>query len=405
MKISGLITEYNPFHLGHKFHFENCKKNTNSEGIICVMSGNFVQRGIPALTDKWSRAQMALNAGIDLVIELPTLYAVSSAEHFAFGAISLLNKLNIVDNVYFGSEIGSIDLIKLVANILSDEPIEFKELLKENLAIGLPFPKARAKSLEIYIHKYTNTNIDTSNLEDFLTSSNNILGIEYCKSINRLKSTIVPLTLKREGSNYNDASITENIFASATAIRANIFANNNLDSIKKFLPEVSYNILAEKKYFAAPSSMFNYIKYQLTVYPSVLSHIQDASEGLDNKILNELKNASSYDDLINRCKSKRYTHTRISRILCHIFLGINEELYSCIKTPPNYLRVLALNQTGAKILKEIRKNSTIEIITKVPRKSTDLLLNLDIKATNLYSLLNPSIKLNSDYLISPTIKK
>ncbi|MGL5575722.1 MAG: nucleotidyltransferase [Sarcina sp.] len=405
MKISGLITEYNPFHLGHKFHFENCKKNTNSEGIICVMSGNFVQRGIPALTDKWSRAQMALNAGIDLVIELPTLYAVSSAEHFAFGAISLLNKLNIVDNVYFGSEIGSIDLIKLVANILSDEPIEFKELLKENLAIGLPFPKARAKSLEIYIHKYTNTNIDTSNLEDFLTSSNNILGIEYCKSINRLKSTIVPLTLKREGSNYNDASITENIFASATAIRANIFANNNLDSIKKFLPEVSYNILAEKKYFAAPSSMFNYIKYQLTVYPSVLSHIQDASEGLDNKILNELKNASSYDDLINRCKSKRYTHTRISRILCHIFLGINEELYSCIKTPPNYLRVLALNQTGAKILKEIKKNSTIEIITKVPRKSTDLLLNLDIKATNLYSLLNPSIKLNSDYLISPTIKK
>lgn len=405
MKISGLITEYNPFHLGHKFHFENCKKNTSADATICVMSGNFVQRGMPALTDKWSRAKMALDSGVDLVVELPTLYAVSSAEHFAFGAISLLNSLNIIDNVYFGSEAGSIELIKLIANILANEPLEFKKLLKENLSLGLPFPKARAKSLASYILEYSKTTIDISDLDKFLNSSNNILGIEYCKSINRLKSNINPLTLKREGSNYNDTSMTKHPFASATAIRTNIFANNSLDSIKKFLPEVSYNILSEQKYFADPSSMFNYIKYQLMLYPSVISQIADASEGLDNKILNELRIATSYDDLINRCKSKRYTHTRISRILCHVFLGIDKELYSLIKTPPTYLRVLALNQNGAKILKEIKKNSDIKIITKVPQKITDPLLNLDIKATNLYSLLNPSIKENSDYLLSPIIKK
>ncbi|MGL4655104.1 MAG: nucleotidyltransferase [Sarcina sp.] len=405
MKISGLITEYNPFHLGHNFHLENCKKDTNADAIICVMSGNFVQRGIPALTDKWSRAKMALDAGIDLVVELPTLYAVSSAEHFAFGAISLLNNLNVIDNVYFGSEAGSVELITLVANILANEPKIFRELLKENLSKGLPFPKARAKSLETYIVNYEKTELDISNLEVFLNSSNNILGIEYCKSITRLKSSIKPLTLKREGSSYNDTSTSDHLFASATAIRTNIFANENLDSIKKFLPESSYNILTAKKNFADPSSMFNYIKYQLMLYPSILRDIEDASEGLDNKILNELKVAKDYNDLITRCKSKRYTHTRISRILCHIFLGIDRELYKFIKTPPTYLRVLALNQTGAKILKEIKKNSDIEIITKLPKKISNPLLEFDIKATNLYSLLNNDLKEYSDYFISPIIKK
>ena len=405
MKICGLITEYNPFHLGHKFHFENCKKNTTCDATICIMSGNFVQRGIPAITDKWSRAKMALDSGIDLVVELPTLFAVSSAEHFAFGAISLLDKINVVDNIYFGSEAGSVELIELVANILANEPLEFKELLRENLSLGLPFPKARSKSLETFICNYVHTGIDISNLDEFLNSSNNILGIEYCKSLARLNSKIKPLTLKREGSNYNDTSTTDNIFASATAIRTSIFESNNLDSIRKLLPKYSYNILASKKNFVSPSAMFNYIKYQLMLYPNVITNITDASEGLDNKILNEIKLATSYDDLINRCKSKRYTLTRISRILCHIFLSIDSQLYSLIKTPPTYLRVLALNKKGAQILKEIKKNSDIEIITKVPRNISNPLLKLDIKATNLYSLLNPDLKENSDYLLSPIVKK
>ncbi|WP_297519445.1 nucleotidyltransferase [uncultured Clostridium sp.] len=405
MKISGIITEYNPFHSGHKFHLNNCKNDTKSDAVICIMSGNFVQRGIPAITDKWSRAQMAIDSGVDLVIELPTLYAVSSAEHFAFGAISLLDSINVVDNIYFGSEAGSVELIMLVAKILAFEPLEFKNSLKDSLSLGLPFPKARAKSLDTYIRKYSNANIDISNLETFLNSSNNILGIEYCKNILRLNSKIKPLTLKREGSNYNDIKTRENSFASATAIRTSILSTQNLNSIKEFLPISTFNILNTKNNFTNPSSMFNYIRYQLMLYPSIITQIPDASEGLDNKILNEIKQAENYEDLLNRCKSKRYTHTRISRILCHVFLGIDKVLYDMLKERPNYIRVLALNKKGGKVLKKIKDTSDIEIITKVPRKISNPLLALDVKATNLYSLLNPSLKESSDYLLSPIIKK
>ncbi|MGL4761443.1 MAG: nucleotidyltransferase [Sarcina sp.] len=404
MKISGIVTEYNPFHLGHNFHLENCKIDTSSDAVICVMSGNFVQRGTPALLDKWSRAQMAIDNGVDLVIELPTLYAVSSAEHFAFGAISLLDSINVVDNIYFGSELGSVDLIMLIADILAVEPLEFKILLKDLLALGLPFPKARSKSLQIYILEHKKTNLDISSLESFLNSPNNILGIEYCKNIIRLNSSIKPITLKREGSDYNDTKTKKNSFASATAIRNEIL-HNSVDSIKEFLPKQTYNILKNKQYFTNPASMFNYIRYQLMLYPSIISEIQDASEGLDNKILNEIKVAKNYEDLLLKCKSKRYTHTRISRIICHLFLGIDKVLYDKLKERPNYIRVLALNKTGGKILKSIKNNSEIEIITKVPRKISDPLLALDVRATNLYSLLNPTLKESSDYLLSPIIKK
>ena len=407
MNITGIITEYNPFHLGHEFHLENCRKDTKCDAVICIMSGNFVQRGLPAITDKWSRTKMALEAGIDLVIELPTIYAVSSAEYFAFGAISLLNSLSVVDNIYFGSEAGDTKLIKLIANILNDEPKEFKIFLKESLSLGNPYPKARAYSLKKYISEVLKLNINLENISEFLNSSNNILGIEYCKSLLKLNSPIKTFTLKREGSNYNSKEINKNKFASATAIRESIYTNNSIKATKEFLPGFTYNILNSKNSFSSLESMFNYIKYILTLDPSKLSLISDASEGLDNKILNELKNSNSFEELISRCKSKRYTYTRISRVLCQLFLGFDENLNKLKKSEPSYIRVLGLSETGAKILKEIKNNSNINIniITKVPKKISDPILELDIKATNLYSLLNPDIKINSDYLISPIIKK
>lgn len=405
LNITGIITEYNPFHLGHKFHLKSCKKDTSCDAIVCIMSGNFVQRGIPAITDKWSRAKMALDSGVDLVIELPTLYAVSSAEYFAFAAISILDSLNVIDNIYFGSENGDIELISIVAKILNDEPVEFKDFLKSELENGTPFPKARAKSIERYILDVLNLNIDCIALETFLHSSNNILGIEYCKSLLKLNSNIKPYTLKREGSNYNDKSINKNIFASATAIRESIFNTNSLNSIKEFLPSSSYNILNSKKSFADFELMFNYIKYNLTFSPQNIKCIEDASEGLDNKILKEFKNCNSFNELISKCKSKRYTYTRINRILCQLFLGFSSDLYKYKKNKPDYIRVLGFSETGAKILKDIKKNSSIEIITKVPKEITNPVLNLDIKATNLYSLLNSDLKFASDYLISPIIKK
>ena len=175
MNITGIITEYNPFHNGHKFHLEESKKQTKSDGTICIMSGNFVQRGGPAIIDKWKRTEMALSNGVDLIIELPTFYAVSSAEFFAKGAVSILNSLNIVNNLFFGSEIGDAKALSEIAKVLVSEDERFQNILKENLSLGLTFAKAREKSLIEYLN--------SSEINNIITSSNNILGIEYIKSI------------------------------------------------------------------------------------------------------------------------------------------------------------------------------------------------------------------------------
>ncbi|MGL4742559.1 MAG: nucleotidyltransferase [Sarcina sp.] len=405
MKISSIITEYNPFHYGHKFHLESCKKDTNSDGVICIMSGNFVQRGIPAITDKWSRAQMALEQGVDLVIELPTLFSVSSAEFFAYGAISILDSLKIVDNVYFGAESKDIKSIQLIAEILFNEPKEFKILLKENLNLGLAFPVARANALCSYILTYINSaNITIDELTEILNNSNNILAIEYCKNLLKLNSTIKPISLKRLGSSYNDITPSNKSFSSATAIRHLMYSQQSLQNIKELLPKSSYNILNSQKSLPDINKMFEFIKYMLLSNPELIKNIPDASEGLDNKILKELNFATDYSDLISRCKSKRYTHTRISRILCQVYLSITSDFKPLYNSIPSYIRILGLNKTGAKIIKEIKSNSNIEIITKVPKNNSNPLLALDLKASDLYSLINTNIPLSSDFLKSPIIK-
>ena len=230
MNITGIITEYNPFHLGHELHLKSSKEITNCDGVICVMSGNFVQRGLPALTDKWTRTKMALEAGVDLVVELPTLFATSSAEFFAFGAVSLLN--------CFGSECGDIDLIKKLSEIIINEPPIFKEYLKDYLKEGLPFPKARSEALMKYLDD-NNYKIDFSYLEKVLNSSNNILAIEYCKSLYKLQSSIKPFTIQRLGADYNDEKLSKNEIASASAIRKSIYTSNIEESLD-FMPEYSY---------------------------------------------------------------------------------------------------------------------------------------------------------------------
>ncbi|HHD2751531.1 TPA: nucleotidyltransferase [Clostridium perfringens] len=400
MNITGIITEYNPFHLGHELHLKNSKKITNCDGVICVMSGNFVQRGLPALTDKWTRTKMALEAGVDLVVELPTLFATSSAEFFAFGAVSLLNSLNIVDNLCFGSECGDIDLIKKLSEIIVNEPQEFKEYLKELLKDGLPFPKARSKALMKYLEG-TNFKIDFSYLETVLNSSNNILGIEYCKSLYKLKSSITPFTIKRLGADYNKDELSKNEIASASAIRKSIYTSNIEESLE-FMPAHSYEILKNSS-FSSLDKMFDLVKYAIISNPNILKEIPEASEGIDNKIVQNIGKANSLDELINLCKSKRYSYTRLNRILCHVLLCVDNELLSLRKSPPKYIRILGFNNKGREILKEIKQNSEINIVNKLSKSKPDPLLDFDIKATNIYSLLNPSVKINSDYLNSPII--
>lgn len=400
MNITGIITEYNPFHNGHKFHLEESKKQTKSDGTICIMSGNFVQRGGPAIIDKWKRTEMALSNGVDLIIELPTFYAVSSAEFFAKGAVSILNSLNIVNNLFFGSEIGDAKALSEIAKVLVSEDERFQNILKENLSLGLTFAKAREKSLIEYLNR--------SEINNIITSSNNILGIEYIKAILKLNSSINPVALKREGSNYNDKSLSQT-FSSATSIREVLKNTSNIEDLKNIIPLESYEVfskLQEQDYrFTFEEEMFKYIKYKIQTNCVNFNNLYEVTEGLDNKIIKEISSSNSLHEFILKIKSKRYTYSKISRILTHIYLGLDNDDFKDIANENNlYVRVLGFNKTGREILSLIKANSSIPLITKVPRFTNNPLLKFDLQATACYSLLNDKVNPFNDYLQSPIIK-
>jgi predicted nucleotidyltransferase len=235
MKIVGLVVEYNPFHNGHLYHLNKSKEVTNATHSIAVMSGNFLQRGEPALFDKYTRAQIAVSNGVDLVVELPSLFACQSAEIFSHGAVALLNSLNCIDSICFGSEEGDIDILYQIANILTNEPTEFKDTLKAYLDEGLLFAVARSKALYDYISSNNLLDIPEEKLNTILNSSNNILGIEYIKSLIRLNSNIKPYTITRIKSEYNSEIISSNI-CSATAIRKVLKDYCELSDISNVVP-------------------------------------------------------------------------------------------------------------------------------------------------------------------------
>lgn len=400
MSITGIITEYNPFHNGHLYHLSTAKKVTNCDAIVCIMSGNFVQRGEPAIIDKWKRAEMALLNGVDLIIELPTFYAVSSAEFFAKGAINILDRLGVVNNIFFGSECGDIDLLYKIARILTNEPKDLKLKIKENLKSGITYAKAREKALIDILNE--------DSLNEVLSNSNNILGIEYIKAIIKCNSNINPLTMKREGSKYNDKKLST-IFSSATSIRENIKNGFNLNSLEPYMPSPSLEILkslANNNYpFIFEENMYRYIKYRLLTNCINFNNLFEVKEGIDNKFIKEIYNSSSYEDLILKAKSKRYTYTKISRLLCQLFFSLDNYNFNELLQDDNlYARVLGFNDKGRQILKEMKKKSTIPIITKVPKNIDNKLLQLDIQCTKAYSILNHKVNPLSDYLLSPIIK-
>jgi predicted nucleotidyltransferase len=409
MNIVGIVTEYNPFHNGHKLHLEQTKRLTNADGVICVMSGNFVQRGLPSILDKWTRAQIAVLNGVDLVIELPTVFSVSSAEFFAQGAVDILDQTSVVSSICFGSEVGEIEIIMKVAKILSYESDEFKDLLRNHLSLGKSYVKARSEALLDYFKKYEYLNLNTEEFGNLLNSSNNILGIEYCKSIIKSESSITPITIKRIGSSYNDINLTSN-FSSATSIREQLYKSSSFDELYSYMPDATMQILDEKikssNKLPSNDDFLKYIKYKIATNPNSFSKLPDNMEGLENKFIKEIMKAKSTDELIMLVKSKRYTYTRLSRLICQYFIGFeNYDIQSLRTSKPNYLRVLGLNSVGAQIVKEIKKKSEIKIINKMPKQINNSMLELDLRATNAYSLINPTIPVNADYLISPFVHK
>lgn len=234
-KILGIISEYNPFHLGHLYHLQESKKIVKPDYTVCVMSGNFVERGDTAIIDKWARSEMALKNGIDLVIELPLVYSISSAENFAMGGIKLLNSLNMNTTISFGSECGEINILNEFAKVLIEEPPEYLSILNHELSLGISYPKARERAILMYLN-------DVRKYANILSESNNILGIEYLKAIQKQKAKLSAVTIKRKGSKYNSSNL-DSLLPSATAIRQGIINGENLE---KYMPSTSYKILQDK---------------------------------------------------------------------------------------------------------------------------------------------------------------
>lgn len=379
MRVVGLIAEYNPFHNGHKYHIEKAKEFANADFAVVVMSGNFVQRGTPAIIPKHLRAEAALKSGADLVIELPVCYATGTAEQFSYGAVSLLDKLGCVDAICFGSECGDIEPLKSLAKILCDEPSEYKENLQFNLRSGMSFPLARQKAIQAVC--------DSSHLTELLEQPNNILGIEYLKALYRLKSEIEPLTIQREVSRYHDTKLQEQ-FSSASALRHTI-ENDCFASLYGQIPSDCMSILEDGykvRYPVCANDFSLLLKYKLLNETSVsLIEYADVSEELANRIFNRLNDYVSFEQFCELLKTKEITYTRISRALIHILLGVKKSDYDEIK----YARVLGFRSSSSVLLSELKKSSSIPLLSKLGKNdtlsdSTRNMLDIDVFASNLY---------------------
>lgn len=381
MKIIGIVAEYNPFHNGHNYQIERSREAIGADGVIAVMSGNFVQRGMPAFVDKWTRTKMALESGVNLVIELPVYYATSSAEQFAEGAITLLDATGVVTHLSFGSESDDLDQMDRIASLLVEEPMAYKVSLRDYLSKGLSYPKARALAIEEALEPLgKNNNINQSNM---------ILGIEYLKAIKKIGSNITPFLVKRIGKNYHDEAI-DSPFASATAIRKAYFDSNGKFDFKSQIPESAAKIIGAYK--PQPLNISHFEKELLFILRRAsrisLSEYREVNEGLDYKLKFLSNRITSYDELVNGLKSKRYTQTKIHRMLINILLGIEKKEYNLSEI--GYLRILGFDEIGRKIIHQMKTSATLPLITNVNKVSDHLksnpLLELDIKASDLYAM-------------------
>jgi len=406
MKTLGVIAEYNPFHNGHLYHLNESKKISGAEACVAVMSGNFMQRGDVAVLSKWERAKIAVGCGVDLVLELPFVYACNNAEYFAKGAVQILDGISCVDTISFGSESGNIEKLASVAKILLHETPEFKEAMAESLEKGSSFPKARADAMRATFGEEE---------AEILETPNNILAIEYIKEFMRIDSNILPLTVQRKGQSHNEVLAQD--FASATGIRKSI-EEGNTENIKKHVPKECFEVLEN---LHKTEGSFNEDKDEnlfLLVCGKIFSHseteleeIFSAGEGLGFKMKKAVRNVQTLEDLTMEIKSKRYTRTRIQRLLMHTLFDFKgADFREILDSKMNYARVLAFNEKGASLLKQIKKTEPkIPVITNINKQFRDdsevaKLLHYDILASDIYNLISDKdVRKNSDFVMSPYV--
>lgn len=401
MKVAGVITEYNPFHNGHKYQLEQIKRQTSADYIVVVMSGDFVQRGEPAIIDKYERTRMALLSGADLVLELPSVFATASAEFFAGGGVSVLKNTGIVDTLCYGVESVDHELTKLVAGVLKNPPAEYSTSLARLIQGGMSFPAARSRALcEYFRDTYDSA---SEKLDTFIASPNNILAIEYEKAL--MDCDITGFPIQRVGEGYHSIDSTSE-FSSATAVRGvistlididkhNTITNMQLDNswisakFSQLMPSDCADILVNcilGGHIVFPDDISEMLYYRLlTGKYKGFAQYADCTKELSAKIVKNIYKYESFTQFCNLLKSKNLTYTRISRVLTHILLGIeNDDFNICIDNP--YLRILGFKKSSGELMHLLKKRASTPIITKVADAPYEL-ISKDIFAADLYGRL------------------
>ena len=404
--VVGIIAEYNPFHNGHLYQINKIRQLLgNDASIIACISGGFTQRGELPVLNKWQRAALAVKNGANLVIELPALFATRSAQHFAFGGVSLLHKLNIVDHLAFSSEHPDLSLLTRAAHI--DISVH-RPRLQQLMSQGCSYASATAQ----IIADCTEINID------ILKEPNTILAIEYIKALSKLNSRIIPLSIQRIGAGHNDPNLAGSL-ASGTAIR-NIIEKNEFSLIQNVLPESTYKILMD--YLDKPNNTVGslarlYPALQLKILtqaPQMLNSLCSISEGLEYSLMDAVT-SPSMQDFVEGLTGKRYQQTKITRLILHILLNITKDAAQrADESGSLYVRVLAFDNRGRELLKAIKKTSHVPIITKVTNiinrrdfmnkhfsSPVEEMLYYDLLASELYELCQAKPNIHRDFITSP----
>ncbi len=391
MSTVGIVCEYNPFHKGHEYQIQQARLLTGAEHVICFMSGNFLQRGVPAITDKHTRAEIALRCGVDAVFEIPFVYATSSARDYAYAAVCMMNALDGIDYISFGAECDDMELLRAIAGLTVNEPPQISEAIKKSVSDGISYGSARAAAISEYLRSQKLTGYTSSELDAILASPNNILAVEYIAALIQTGSRIKAVPIKRILSDYNSTD-TDNDICSASAIRE-LLRSGSVESLRRHVPDNCYNILLNvyRKSFPVFDDDLSYLLAARRILSPCTDDIVDMDRDLCNRLA-KLDTNLSFTEAAAALKCRNYTLTHIQRGLLHTITGLRSDDYSCFKENGwiSYIKLLGLNRESGPVLKRMKKASSALIITRSSEiyKNTDStglsMFSYDIKAANAY---------------------
>ena len=399
MSVAGIIAEFDPFHNGHRYLIDTVRRELAPRAVVCVMSGQFTQRGEPAVLDKFTRAELAVKGGADLVVELPVCCAVNAAREFAYGGLRTLGLLDVVTHLCFGSETGDLALLEKAAELALKEDDAFRKALKGQLEAGRPYGTAYARALKAVLGP------EIADFPNF-PASNDILALEYVKQLKQTDFGMEPYAVKRVGEAHKNGEHTE-YYSSGESIRMVLTYEGGPEDLENKVPP--YTLEALEGYHFLPEmedKMMDLLRYTVTeMSPGAIALAPGVSEGLENVIRKEIRKASDYRDLVRRIRSKRYPESRVRRILTQILLGVTRNDLANLLLEPNYVRILAFNETGAELISEAKEKGFARIVVNPGKedwgkKSAPSNLLLDMRASEVYGMLNGQTPYNSSDLVN-----